>query len=269
MQEIELAPHHKQGLLIRCPLLLSPAAIGFGEVLPPGLDWQQVGGVVVGPVSAAGQGYGGPVRLVELDGGLLASPSPFSRSARRAAELYAALWGRLGCPVIVQLVDAGPAELMRAGRRVAQIAAVAALEWQVPAGVTAVQVREGVLALLQATELPVYVKLPLENALPLAERAVQAGAAGVVVGQPLLGQVALPGPPERQPVWVTGQLSGPLASAAMLRSLAAVAAAALGCTVIACGGICHPRQIEQVLALGAHAVQLDSVLWAGGSGWRG
>ncbi|MFM7583818.1 MAG: hypothetical protein ACKO9F_14030, partial [Caldilinea sp.] len=143
MQEIELAPHHKQGLSVHSPLLLSPAAIGFGEVLPPGLDWQQVGGVVVGPVSAAGQGYGGPVRLVELDGGVLASPSSFSRSARRAAELYAALWGRLGCPVIVQLVDAEPAELMRAGRRIAQIAAVAALEWQVPADVTAVRVREG------------------------------------------------------------------------------------------------------------------------------
>jgi hypothetical protein len=65
VQEIELAPHHEQGLSVTVRCFVA-GGDRFG-VLPPGLDWQQVGGVVVGPVGAGG--YGGPVRLVELGRG--------------------------------------------------------------------------------------------------------------------------------------------------------------------------------------------------------
>jgi dihydroorotate dehydrogenase (NAD+) catalytic subunit len=259
--EIDLAPNHKTGLLVHSPLLLSPAAIGFGDVLPRGLRLAAFGGVVVGPVSAAGQGYNGPVKLIELDGGVLASSSTFSRSARRAVERYSMVWTRLGCPVIVQVVDAAADDLVRAARRLLQAPAVAAIEWRAPLAVSPVQVREGVRALQQNIEAPIWVKLPLENAAALAERAINAGAVGVVVGQPVAGAVMHVDDATGTKSPLTGDLYGPPAFAPMLRALLDVTSAQLGCALIACGGVFSTLQVEQALAAGAHAVQLDTVLW--------
>lgn len=261
MSEIDLAPNHKHGLIVHSPLLLSPVAAGFGDSMPPGIDLEQVGGVVVGPVSASGRGYGGPVRLVELDGGVLASHSPFSRSARRAVERFAAAWARLSCPVIVQLVDAAPADLVKAAQRVVQAPAVAAVEWKPPRTITPSQVSEGVRALHQGIELPIWVKFPLENTVNLAERAVSAGAVGVVVGQPLQGAVLDRDPVAGVSAPLYGDLYGPLTFAPMLRALLDVVAAQLGCALIACGGIYRQEYIRQALAVGAHAVQVDAVVW--------
>lgn len=264
MPEIDLAPNHKIGLLVHSPLLLSPAAIGFGDLLPRGLDVATLGGVVVGPVSAGGHGYNGPVKLVELDGGVLASRSTFSRSARRSVDRYGAAWGRLGCPVIVQLVDAASDDLVRAARRVVQTPAVAAVEWRAPSAVTPAQVSEGVRALQQNIETPIWVKLPLANCVSLAERAVAAGAASVVVGQPLSGAVMHREDAGAALAPLAGDLYGPLTFAPMLQALLDVANAQLPCALIACGGIFHTHHVEQALAAGAHAVQLDVVLWREG-----
>lgn len=264
MTEIDLAPNHKHGLIVHSPLLLSPVAVGFGDILPSGLNLAQVGGVVVGPVSASGRSYDGPVRLVELDGGVLASHSPFSRSARRAVERFAAAWARFDCPVIVQLVDALSANLVKAAQRVVQTPAVAAVEWKPPRAATAAQVSEGVRALQQNIEAPIWVKLPLDNAVVLAERAVVAGAVGVVVGQPLQGAVLVDDPANGVANPLNGDLYGPLTFAPMLRALLDVANAQLGCALIACGGIYRQAHVHHSLAAGAHAVQLDALLWREG-----
>jgi dihydroorotate dehydrogenase len=60
---------------------------------------------------------------------------------------------------------------------------------------------------------------------------------------------------------LTGDLYGPPAFAPMLRALLDVTSAQLGCALIACGGVFSTLQVEQALAAGAHAVQLDTVLW--------
>lgn len=264
MPEIDLAPNHKLGLIVHTPLLLSPAAIGFGDVLPRGLAVTELGGVVVGPVSAAGRGYNGPVKLVELDGGVLASRSTFSRSARRAVDRYSAAWARLGCPVIVQLVDDASDDLVRAARRVVQAPAVAAVEWRTPSTVTPAQVGEGVRALQQNIEAPIWVKLPLGNCAVLAERAVAAGAVGVVMGQPISGAVMHREDASGAMASLVGDLYGPPVFAPMLQALLDVAKAQLGCALIACGGIFNKQHVEQALAAGAYAVQLDAVLWREG-----
>jgi len=261
MTEIDLAPKHKHGLTVHSPLLLSPAAIGFGDALPPGFDLEPVGGVVVGPVSASGRGYGGPVRLVELDGGVLASHSPFSRSARHAVDRFAAAWARLNRPVIVQLVDAIPADLVKAAQRVVQSPSVAAVEWNPPHTVAATQIGEGVRALQQSIEAPIWVKLPLDHARDFAERAFSAGAVGLVVGQPLQGAAFVDDTAMGEATPVYGDLYGPLTFAPMLRALRDVANAQLGCALIASGGIYRQAHIRQALTAGAHAVQVDAVMW--------
>ncbi len=58
-----------------------------------------------------------------------------------------------------------------------------------------------------------------------------------------------------------GDLYGPFAFAPMLRALVEVVKLDLGCAVIACGGVYSERHVQQALAAGARAVQLDALLW--------
>ncbi len=114
--------------------------------------------------------------------------------------------------------------------------------------------------MVRASDLPVWVKLPLESAAALAASAVDAGAVGIVMGQPV------PGASARQAAdgaihWVRGSLFGPAIFPQMLRSLLDVAALHLPCALIACGGIHTRLDVRQALAAGAHAVQIDSLAW--------
>lgn len=264
MDLIDLAPNHKLGLTVSSPLLLSPTAAGFGDLLPRGVEAAKLGAVVVGPVSAAGRGYGGPSTLVEIDGGVLVQESGFSRSARRAVERYDAAWARLGCPVIVQLVDADPADLARSARQLLRASSVAGVEWCTPANATPALVADGVRALAQVLDAPLWVKLPLEKAVALAERATAAGAAALVIGQAPRGAAARlePVSPAGAPAVMTGALYGPATFPLMLHTLHDVATLSLGCALIACGGVHTAAHIRQALAAGAHAVQIDTLLWS-------
>ncbi|GIV68252.1 hypothetical protein [Caldilinea sp.] len=259
--EIDLAPNHKIGLIVDSPLLLSPTAAGFGELPLRSVDVARLGAVVVGPVSAGGRSYGGPVQLVEVDGGVLVTKSSFSRSAARAVARFASAWERLQRPVIVQLVDAAPVDLVRAARRVAQALSVVGVEWAPPTMLSGKQVCDGVRALTRNVELPVWIKPPLECAAEWSRNAVEAGAVGVVVGQPLPGAVMESDPVTGKMTPLLGDLYGPLTFAPMLRAVVEVVKLDLGCAVIACGGVYNERHVQQALAAGARAVQLDALLW--------
>lgn len=251
---IDLAPGHKIGLIVENPVLLAPAAAGFGDRLPR-LEGGAPGAIVAGPVSAAGHGYGRS-GLVEVEGGVLALPSGFSRSARRAVERYAGAWARAGCPVVVQLVDETAADFAKAAARVAGAQAVAGIEWSVPAGLAPSTLAEGLRAAQRVADLPLWVKLPWGRAGDLAERAVAAGAVGLVVAQPPAGSALRAG------AVTTGALHGPLLFATLLDQLVAVAQQSLPCALIASGGIFTAGQMLQALAAGAQAVQLDAVVWS-------
>jgi dihydroorotate dehydrogenase len=60
---------------------------------------------------------------------------------------------------------------------------------------------------------------------------------------------------------VKGALFGPLTFASMLAALSAVANLQLPCALIACGGVHTAAQVQESLATGAHAVQVDSAVW--------
>lgn len=255
---IDLAPNHKIGLVVENPVLLAPAAAGFGDLLPR--DLGVPGAIVVGPVSASGSGYG-RTGLIEVAGGVLAPPAGFSRRARRAVERYGSAWERAVCPIIVQVVDVTPADFARAAQRVAGAPAVAGIEWAVSSDLTATVLGDGLRAAQRVMDLPVWVKLPWGRAQELAERALAAGAVGLVIAQPPPGSIVRdvsPGDGEL----VTGALHGPLLLPLVLQEVAAVAQMRLPCALIASGGIFTPAQMVQALAAGAQAVQLDAVLWS-------
>ena len=259
---IDLAPNHKLGLVVADPVLLGAGALGYGEAVPRGLDVTQLGAAVVGPVLSASRGGAQPPRLAHANGGIVLDTGLQNRGLNNAIQQYGKLWEKLGCPVIVQVVESHPATLAKIAGKLAQLRGVQGVELLVgdPAGDTdGARLAMLVRTVDRACELPIWVKLPLAKATTLAPAACDAGAVGLVIGQPPIGSALRGGAGELRPV--TGPLYGPLVFAQMLDALLQVAALQLPAALIACGGIHTADDVRQALAAGAQAVQIDSAVW--------
>jgi dihydroorotate dehydrogenase (NAD+) catalytic subunit len=237
------------------PILLAGGSIGYGEALHAGLATAQLGGVVVGPLVQQSRAGAPLPRLAETNGGFVLETGLQNRGLNATLKNFAKLWPRLGCPVIVQVADSQPQVLARTLSQLSLVAGVSGIELLLPRNADAGQTRELVRAAERSCDLPLWVKLPLEQAILLAALAVEAGAVGLVVGQAPLGAAGYGAS------LVTGALFGPLSFAPMLAALISVAALGLPAALIACGGIHTLAQAQQALAAGAQALQLDSAIW--------
>jgi dihydroorotate dehydrogenase len=91
--------------------------------------------------------------------------------------------------------------------------------------------------------------------------AVEAGAVGIVVGQPPPA-AAVRTKAAGKPALVQGALYGPVVFHLMLAALVTVSKLALPAALIACGGIHTEEQARTVLRIpGVRALQIDSALW--------
>lgn len=252
---IDLAPNHKQGLLVHTPILLGAGAIGCGDALPRCLDLGLVGAAVIGPVTLKSRAGASTQRVAETFGGLVLETGLQNRGVEATLRRCAPHWPRLGCPVVVQLADHQPDALSAAAERLADQENVAGVELLLPRNADAEMARRVVAALVRVVDVPVWVKVVLERAVEQAQSAVAAGAVGVVVGQAPLG-AGFAGA-----TLVSGALLGPVAFAPMLKALVDVKRLNLPCALIASGGLHTRPQVQQALAVGAQAVQIDSALW--------
>lgn len=280
---IDLAPGHKIGLVADSPVWLAGGIIGLGETVPIGVDPHTLGGVVVGPLQRHPRAGAAPPRLAEAPGQLLLETGLQTRGLNATLKRYARYWSRLGAPVIVQLADTDLPFLAHVAARLAEHEAVSGFELLVPRRLQARTNRQtrdqnGELSidwLTQAlrivderSDLPIWVKLPIEEVTPLAPVAVEAGAAGIVIGRPPLGTLVRSQAVGQSgtnaaatPALLNGELFGPSIFPLMMRALVDLVQLALPTAIIACGGIHTVAQAEQVLAVGATALQLDSAVW--------
>ena len=120
-----------------------------------------------------------------------------------------------------------------------------------PVGEAAALVREAATA---CERTPLWVRLPLERAVDLAEVAVEAGADALVVGAPPRGTVLV------RDRAITGRLYGPFVLPLALRALQQVAAR-VDVGLVGCGGIYDAAGATAFLKVGAVAVQVDAVIW--------
>ncbi|MEZ4663628.1 MAG: hypothetical protein R2911_39340 [Caldilineaceae bacterium] len=256
---VNLAPHHKQGFVAPNPVLLAGGVIGNGEAYGRGLNTAALGGVVIGPVMRRSRGGGDAPRMAHINGGMVLETTLQNRGITTLLKRFAPQWEQLGCPVIVQIADSQPHDVQTVVNRLNEALfagiMVSGMELLLPQRIDADAVRHLIRAARRDAELPLWVKLPLENVAEMAQAAVGAGADGLVVAQPPAGAA-----------WagdkmVTGALYGPLAFGPMLAALHNVAALQLDCALLACGGIHTPQQAQQALQVGAHAIQLDSAVW--------
>jgi len=258
--QIDLAPNHKHGLVAANPIWLAGGAAGYGEAAPKGLDFSLLGGVVIGPLLGGSRGGAPLPRLAHVSGGIVFDTGLQNRGVASAIKQYGRLWSRLGCPVVAQLADTHPATLDKVVVKLSESEGLSGFELLVPPDADANLVTTLVRAAARRSDLPLWVKLPLATAPDLAKVAVDAGAAGIVVGQAMPG-AAIRTQSDGETHIVRGALLGPLAFPPMLEVLIRVTALKLPIALLACGGIHTIDQVNQALAAGAQAVQIDSAVW--------
>jgi dihydroorotate dehydrogenase len=253
----------KNDLVFRTPIMNTAGMLGFSpnphSALPAIASgcWNGLGAFVTNPISLKPRLPSSSPEMIEYPGGLLLHtglPNPgFSSTVKK----YSRRWAEARLPVIVHLMADRPDETIRMVRALEGLENIAAIEL----GFAPLLAGDIILLAVELSlgELPLIVNLPFDQVLSLGPKLVQCGAAALSFAAP---RGALPElAPAHQESWpvVTGRLYGPglfPQSLALLRS-----ATRLGLPVIAGVGVYDQEQAASMLACGALAVQLDTVLW--------
>ncbi|GAB4449384.1 MAG: dihydroorotate dehydrogenase [Anaerolineae bacterium] len=251
---IELLPRHKTGLPLASPVMIAAGFAGFGDAWQRLLDLSVFGAVVTQPVTLRPQRGLPQPRLAELEGGLILNTGGQNPGVKKVLSGYSRLWGRLPTRVIAHLPAARPDDLQRTARALAGNAPLAALELDIPPHAHPYDVADWVAAVFGGSELPLLARLPFSAAPEIVEAAVAAGVDGLVISAPPEGAAET-----SEGQLVVGSFFG---RAAHPLALAQVQVIARGFDVplVAAGGIHTTAQARALLAAGAAAVQLDSLL---------
>jgi dihydroorotate dehydrogenase (NAD+) catalytic subunit len=247
----------KRDLVIAPPLMNAAGILGFSPDLHSPVDWSRLGAFITNPISLNPRTPAHGQRFVGFSGGFLLHtgyPNPgISQVVRRSGGQ----WERSSIPVIVHLLARSPEEVAKMARLLEPVEGVMGLE----VGVDSDASTEVVVALTQAAcgEYPVIVRLPVERSIDLAPEAMDAGATAISLAPPR-GIY-----PTGDGEIIHGRLYGPSILPMALRAVHELAL--MNIPVIGAGGVYTQWQADAMLAEGALAVQLDSVLWRG-AGYR-
>ncbi len=253
---IELAPNHKIGLPLRKPVLIASGCGGYGDAYRGLIDLSAFGAIVTNPITLRPRHGSAQPRLVETKAGFILNTGQQNPGVRKVMQQYGKSWSRLGLPVIVHLPADEPDDLRRTARALAGVEAVAAIELGLPLGAAVAEVERWIKAVTADCQLPLLVKLPLTEAVYLAEPVVAAGADALVVGGAPPGAAIYPPTGEL----VEGYLYGPAIHSLALQAVLMVKAL-VDVAVVAAGGIHSLADTTALRQVGATAVQLDSLLW--------
>lgn len=249
----------KRDFVLSKPLMNAAGSLGFApdERLP--VPWQDFGAFVTNPLSLRQRKPAAHPAVVEFPGGFLLHSGLPNPGLEVALKKYAARWERSKLPVIVHLMADRPEETALMVRRLESVEGVLAAELGF-----APQLTDEIILLaldMAQGELPLIACLPFEQLLRLGPRLADRGAAAVSLAAPrgMLPLRAEDGQSEQG--LVTGRLFGPgLFAQSLLATRDAVRA---GMPVIGACGIYRQQDARSMLAAGALAVQIDSVLWRG------
>lgn len=259
----------KRDLDFRTPILNAAGMLGFAPDLrqnpgfseKPGFSgWDELGAFVTNPLSWRPRRATAHPVVVEYPGGFLLHtglPNPgFNATVKR----YAHKWADSSLPIIVHLMADRPEETARMVESLEGVENVMAAEL----GFAPLLADDIILTALEMSlgELPLIVSLPMEQALTLGPRVMEAGAAAVSLSAPRGSLTLTPAPsPERRGELVTGRLYGPSLFPQSLETVQRLMGS--GVPVVGGGGVYKREQVEVMKEAGAIAVQLDAVLWRG------
>jgi dihydroorotate dehydrogenase (NAD+) catalytic subunit len=216
----------------------------------------RLGAFITNPISLRPRAPTRSPLALPFPGGFLLHTGFPNPGLRAVLRRYAAQWARLEIPVIVHFLCDQPGDLPAVFAQLENIPGVMGVELGLPPSADT----SAVLAFAQAasSEMPVLLRFPLDQATSLA--------AAIAGQQDRLEISAISvGPPRGLLPWrerlVHGRLYGPAIFPLALNAVKSLLEQ--GFPVIGGGGIYSLEQAEAMIAAGALAVQLDSVLWRG------
>lgn len=273
--EVELAPRHKSGLLLRNPVIMAAGPFGYGVEYAKSAEIHRLGALVCSGVTRRPHAGAAQPLILETASGLLSAFDRPSPGAQKVLKTYAENWAAWHTPVIVNLAGTSIDDFADLAARLDNEPGVAALELNLacpdlagsglPFGVDPVLVTRLVSAVRQASALPILAKLaPYDGDLrPIALAAASAGVDAISLVQAIPGlSIDLRA---RRPA-LFGGLSGPAIKPLALRLVYEIArelhASYPHVPVIGIGGIASAHDALEFLLVGASAVQIGSAVFA-------
>ena len=253
----------KRDLYFRSPIMNAAGMLGFA---PDFRAWQTseffensevsdtLGAFVTNPLSWRPRKVTAHPAVVEYPGGFLLHTGLPNPGLGAAVKRYARKWADSSLPIIVHLMADRPEETKRMVESLEGVENVMAAEL----GFAPLLTDDIILTAIEMSlgELPLIVSLPMEQALTLGSRVIEAGAAAVSLSAP---RGALTGDGGQR---TEGRLYGPSLFPQALETVSRLVGA--GVPTIGGVGVYKQDQVRAMTDAGAMAVQLDAVLWRGG-----
>jgi dihydroorotate dehydrogenase (NAD+) catalytic subunit len=255
---IELTRSGKTPLVIENPVMPASGMFGYdGSAYQHMIDFTKIGAIVTNPITwKARRAANGP-RVVPVPSGALLHTGLPNPGMMRVIKQYGPRWAHSYAPILVHVVATNPDEVARCAGALDQCDGVAGIELGLHDQASHRDVQLLLRALLDNTQLPVLVRVPLYNAAFLGEAAEDAGAGGLVVSAPPRGTAR---------DLETGQLVGGRVYGAWLKMQAlravGLVAQSVEIPVIGSGGIHSADDARDFIAAGAAAVQIDTLIWS-------
>ena len=245
----------KTDVIFSPPVLISAGMLGFAPDIRGSVDLQRLGGFVTNPLSLRSRRPASSAGCLEFPGGFLLHTGYPNPGLYRALRQWAPAWARSPLPVLVSLLLQDIEEVVPMLEALEGKPGVSGVEINLPTGAGPGDLLA--VARLAFSELAVVVRLPLDRAERMVQGIVddllEAGLAAISLGPPRGALV------DSQGRLVHGRLYGP---ALYPQNLAVThALAAYGLPVISAGGVYSQAQVDELLSVGASAVELDAVLW--------
>jgi len=251
--ESDSTPNSKRDLTFRAPLMNAARTLGFAPDFRAAVKWSDFGAFVTNPISLRPRRPANNPELLEYPGGFLLHNGLPNPGLSSVLKKYARHWADTDLPIIVNLMADRPEETARMVRTLEGVENVAAVEL----GFAPLLATDIILLAVEMSlgELPLIVNLPFDQVLSLGPRLIQTGAAAISLAAP---HGALP----LGDATITGRLFGP---SIFPQSLDLVRnAARVGLPILGGCGVYSRKNAGAMLAAGALAVQVDSVLWKNG-----
>ena len=266
---IQLAPGHRQGLMLANPVMTASGTFGYGLESNQLFDIQQLG-AIVGKGTTLKPRDGNPQpRLAETAGGVLNSIGLQNIGVDALIKEKAPVWANWQVPVIVNIAGETIDDYTQLAGRLDGVAGVSAIEVNISCpnikiggaefGAHPESAAEVTAAVKATTSLPILVKLTpnTSDITRVAVAVAEAGADAISLINTLKGMAI--DTAKRRPLLgnISGGLSGPTIKPVALY-MVYQAAGAVTVPVIGCGGITTASDAIEFIMAGASAIQVGT-----------
>jgi dihydroorotate dehydrogenase (NAD+) catalytic subunit len=273
--QIELAPRHKSGLLLKNPVMTAAGTFGYGVELARIAEVQRLGAVICkGTTLHARTGNAHP-RTLEVASGLINTIGLQNPGVRAVVEKYASVWASWDTPVIVNVVGNSIDEYVQVAEYLEGVPGIAGIELNVSYpdvhqrgavfGSNPEIVSEVTAAVRNATTLPLIVKLS-PNTSDIRSTALAAASSGADALSLINTITGLSIDIRTRRLHLdngTGGLSGPAIKPIALRIVYEIAGELRSSyphvPIIGIGGIASANDALEFLMAGASAIQVGTM----------